>query len=167
VKGTPLTHVKICLNFWGLPRKRVWYVRELPWKHVGNFGSRNYFKSDLLRPWIRMDQYTYVYVYYGCISTLIYHGCYTYVIRMDQYAYVVRMLYVHVYITDITRVLYVWIKCRYVIRILYVHLCITDIRRMLYVWINMRMLYVCCGSHVYIYVYYMYCVCIYHEYVYV
>jgi len=49
--GTPFTHVKPCIRFWGLPQKRVWYVRGLLWKLAGNFGSRNYFKSDLLRLW--------------------------------------------------------------------------------------------------------------------
>jgi len=39
--GTPFIHVKPCLKFWGLPRKRVWYVRGLLWKLVWNFGSRN------------------------------------------------------------------------------------------------------------------------------
>ena len=39
--GTPFTHTKAGLKFLGLPRKLVWYVRGLPWKHVGNFGSRN------------------------------------------------------------------------------------------------------------------------------
>ena len=38
-------------RIWGLPRKRVWYVRGLLWKLVGNFGSRNYLKSNLLRVW--------------------------------------------------------------------------------------------------------------------
>ena len=52
VTGTPFTHGKTCLKFWGLPRKRVWYVRALLWKLDGNLGSRNYFKSDLLRLWI-------------------------------------------------------------------------------------------------------------------
>jgi len=41
--GTPFTQVKIFLKFWGLPRKRVSYVRGLLWKRVGNFGIRNYF----------------------------------------------------------------------------------------------------------------------------
>ena len=49
--GTPFTAEQICLKFWGLPWKRVWYVWGLLWNLVGNFGSRNYFKSDLLRPW--------------------------------------------------------------------------------------------------------------------
>ena len=40
-----------CRVFLRLPRKRVWYVQGLQWKHVANFGSCNYFKSDLLRPW--------------------------------------------------------------------------------------------------------------------
>jgi len=35
-----------------LPWKYVWYVRGLLWKLVGNFGSRNYHKSDLLQPWV-------------------------------------------------------------------------------------------------------------------
>jgi len=39
------------MKIWGLAQKRVWYVRGLPWKHVANFGSRTYFKSDLLRLW--------------------------------------------------------------------------------------------------------------------
>ena len=46
--GSPFTHVKTCLKFWGLPRKRVWYVRRLLWKLVDIFGGRNYFKSDFL-----------------------------------------------------------------------------------------------------------------------
>jgi len=45
VTGTPFTHVKPCLKFWGLPRKHVWYVRGLLWKLVGCFGSRNHLKS--------------------------------------------------------------------------------------------------------------------------
>ena len=51
VMGTPFTHVKPCMKFWGFPKKRVWYVRGLPWKLVGNLGSLNSFKSDLLRLW--------------------------------------------------------------------------------------------------------------------
>jgi len=47
VTGTVKPRLK-CLR---LPRKRVWYVRGLLWKLVGNFGSRNYFKFDLLRLW--------------------------------------------------------------------------------------------------------------------
>jgi len=43
------THVKLFLKFLGLPKKRVWYVRGLPWKLVGNSGSRNFLKSDFLR----------------------------------------------------------------------------------------------------------------------
>jgi len=50
VTRTPFIHVKTCLKIWGLPRKCVWYVRGLPWKLVGNFGSRNYFQSDFPRP---------------------------------------------------------------------------------------------------------------------
>jgi len=34
VTGTPFTHVKTCLKIWGLPRKRVWYVRGLQWRLV-------------------------------------------------------------------------------------------------------------------------------------
>ena len=51
LRGTPFTHMKTCMTIWVLPWKRVWYVRGLPWKLVGNFGIRNYLKSDLLRPW--------------------------------------------------------------------------------------------------------------------
>ena len=51
VTGTPFTSKKTCLKFWRFPRKRVWYVRGLLWQLVGNFGSRNYLKSDLLRLW--------------------------------------------------------------------------------------------------------------------
>jgi len=51
--GTPSTHVKPCLKSWGLPRKRVWYVRGLMWKVIGKFGSRNYFKSNFLRLWMQ------------------------------------------------------------------------------------------------------------------
>ena len=47
--GSPFTHVKSCLKWWGLPWKRVWYVWGLQWKLVVNFGSRDYYKSDLLR----------------------------------------------------------------------------------------------------------------------
>jgi len=43
VTGIPLTQVKTCLKFWGLPRKRIWYVRGLLWKlvNVDNFGCRD------------------------------------------------------------------------------------------------------------------------------
>jgi len=51
VTGTPFTHVKTRLKFWGLPWKVAWYVRGFPWKPVGNFCCRNDFKSDLLHPW--------------------------------------------------------------------------------------------------------------------
>jgi len=37
VTGTPFTHVKTCMQIWGLPRKRLWCVRGLPWKFVGKF----------------------------------------------------------------------------------------------------------------------------------
>ena len=33
---------------------RVWYVRGLPRKTCGNVGSRNQFKSDLLRLWLQL-----------------------------------------------------------------------------------------------------------------
>ena len=49
VTETPFTQLKTCLKLWGLPRKCVRCVRELLWKLVGIFGSRNYFKSDFLR----------------------------------------------------------------------------------------------------------------------
>jgi len=65
VTETLFTHVKPCLKYWGLPRKRVENVRGLPWKLVGKFGSFNHFKADLLRPWI--DSLT-------CVTCLI-HIC--------------------------------------------------------------------------------------------
>jgi len=49
VTETPFTQLKSCLKCWGLPRKDIWYVRGLLWNLVGNFGSRNYLKSDLFR----------------------------------------------------------------------------------------------------------------------
>jgi len=49
--GDSLYSIEICLKFWGLPRKRVWYVRGLLWKLIGNCSSRNYCKSHLPRPW--------------------------------------------------------------------------------------------------------------------
>ena len=55
VPGTPFTHVQIRLKIWGVPWKRVWYVRGLLWKFVSNFGSRNYFMSDLLRLWATLN----------------------------------------------------------------------------------------------------------------
>jgi len=42
--GDPFTIMKTSLKSWGLPRTRVWYVRGLLWKLVGNLGSRIYFK---------------------------------------------------------------------------------------------------------------------------
>jgi len=39
------------MKIWGFP-KRVWYVRGLQWKLVGNFDSRKYCKSGLLRLWL-------------------------------------------------------------------------------------------------------------------
>jgi len=50
-RGVCLPTWKFCWKSWGLPWYRVWYVRGLPWKLVGNFGSRNYFQYDLLRAW--------------------------------------------------------------------------------------------------------------------
>jgi len=44
-------------TFWGFPWKRVWCVRGLLWKLVRNLGSRNYFKSDLLRLLIHPHTY--------------------------------------------------------------------------------------------------------------
>jgi len=53
--GTPFTHVKTSVKFWGLPRKCVSHVRWLPWKLVGNSVGRNYFQSDVLRLWSHYD----------------------------------------------------------------------------------------------------------------
>jgi hypothetical protein len=41
VTGTPFTHVKTCLKFWGLPRKCVWYARGFLWKLVENLAVVN------------------------------------------------------------------------------------------------------------------------------
>jgi len=50
-RGLCLLCVRPFLKSRGLPRKRVWNVRGLLWKLVGNFGSHKYFKHDLLRLW--------------------------------------------------------------------------------------------------------------------
>jgi len=60
VTGTPFTRVKICFKSWGLPWKRVEYVRGLKWQLVGNFGGRNYFESDLLHLWCVNLTYTWL-----------------------------------------------------------------------------------------------------------
>jgi len=39
-RGFPFSPVKTCLKFWGFPWKLIW-----------NYGSRNYFKSNFVRPW--------------------------------------------------------------------------------------------------------------------
>ena len=52
-QGLPFTSVKPCLKFRGLPWNPVWKLRGQQRKLVWNFGSRKYFKSDLLRPWIK------------------------------------------------------------------------------------------------------------------
>ena len=62
VTGTPFTQLKTCWNFWGLLRKRVWYVRGPLWKPDGIFGSRNYIKSVLLRRWWLM--YAMIYLWW-------------------------------------------------------------------------------------------------------
>jgi len=49
-RGLRLLTWKLVLKLWGLPWKRVWYVRGLPWNLVGDFGRRNHYKSDLVRP---------------------------------------------------------------------------------------------------------------------
>jgi len=51
-RGLHLHTWNFCMKIWGLPWKRVWYVRGLLWKLVEIFGSRNYLMSDFLRPWI-------------------------------------------------------------------------------------------------------------------
>jgi len=78
------------MKIWGLPWKRVWYVRGLPWNLVGNFGSRQYFKSELLRLWRRhvalcvyvcMCDIPHSYAWHGsltCESWLMYMCCRTY-----------------------------------------------------------------------------------------
>jgi len=53
-RGLCLLTWKFLWIFWVFPWKRVWYVRGLLWKLVGNGGSHYYFKSDLLRPWYGM-----------------------------------------------------------------------------------------------------------------
>jgi len=51
VTGTPFTLVKTCIKIWELPWKRALYVRGLPWKLVEIFGSRSFFKANLLCLW--------------------------------------------------------------------------------------------------------------------
>jgi len=51
-RGLLFTSVKICLICWGLPWKHVWTLRGPPWKLVWKFCSREYFKSDFVRPWM-------------------------------------------------------------------------------------------------------------------
>ena len=41
VAGTPSTHGANLCEIFGLPRKRVWHVRGLPWKLIRNYSSRN------------------------------------------------------------------------------------------------------------------------------
>jgi len=55
VTETPIDSRENLLKSWGLPWKLVSSFRGLPWKLVWNFGSRNYFKSDLLRAWYAWD----------------------------------------------------------------------------------------------------------------
>jgi len=52
----------------GTPVNFFWKLRGLQWKFVSNFGSRNYLKSDLSRPWteqmfICIHVYIYIYIY--------------------------------------------------------------------------------------------------------
>jgi len=68
--GTLFTHLKIRLWLWRLSWKRVWNVRGLPWKRVGNFGSRNYLESDLLRAWCPVSMTTV----YQCDNTHTHHA---------------------------------------------------------------------------------------------
>jgi len=50
--GTPFTQLKKYLEFQGLSWKRIWCVWGLKRKLVRFFGSRHYWKSDLLRLWV-------------------------------------------------------------------------------------------------------------------
>jgi len=78
VTGTLFTHVKTCSKFWGLPRKRVWYVWGLLWKLVGNFGSGDDTKYDLLRLWIL----------WWLITRLLYICIHTWISRISMYVYI-------------------------------------------------------------------------------
>jgi len=50
-RGLLFTPAKTCMKSWGLSWRLVWNLGGIPWKLVRNCGSRNYFKSDLLRAW--------------------------------------------------------------------------------------------------------------------
>jgi len=51
VTGNLVHSREFFLKFWGLPWISVWKLRGVPRKCVWKFGSRKYFKSDLLRLW--------------------------------------------------------------------------------------------------------------------
>jgi len=51
VTKTPVYQCKNVFEFLGNPVKNCLKVTGTQWKLVWNFGSRNYLKSDLLRPW--------------------------------------------------------------------------------------------------------------------
>jgi len=88
---TPSTHLKTCYKFWGLTWKHFWYVWALPWKLVGNFGSRNCFKSDLLRRQYKKScgPYFAAYAYISiCVHTIV----------LCTYVYIYTYVHIHVYI---------------------------------------------------------------------
>jgi len=97
--GTPFTRLETCMQMWGLPWKRVWYVRGLPSKLDGNFDSRSYVKSNLLRLWclpwlVWMCPMTHLYRHgsfispmtYLCLQWLIYDSfeCLQWLIYIDM-----------------------------------------------------------------------------------
>jgi len=64
------------MQFWGFPWKLVWYARGLPWKLGGHFGSRNYFKSNLVCPWTEEiyslgGKLMYPFIHIGLMSPFI------------------------------------------------------------------------------------------------
>jgi len=64
------------VQIWGLPWNCVWYVRGLRWKLVGNFGSRNCVKSDLLRLWPCTYEHVRSYVHeWTCHVTCVSMSC--------------------------------------------------------------------------------------------
>ena len=66
--------MNLFLKIWGLPWKRVWYVRGLPWKFVWNFGSCHHFKSDLLRLWSRMSESCHTKTNHPCLVWVVHTG---------------------------------------------------------------------------------------------
>jgi len=60
--GTPFKHLKICLKIWGLPWKMCFIWPWTPVKTCWKFWHHNCLKSDLLRLWIGICVYVYIYI---------------------------------------------------------------------------------------------------------